>query len=163
MSSTPEGFADSADIAEAPPPPPDGPLGGFADIADIALEREKYTLNLKNRTPVNYPYGGSSPGVPPLTHHNSGLRAKSAISAKLLQPGWLVAYRDSDGRLRGGADERYAGTVAACDDAFVTLTTGERVALGCVVGVSRISRTGAIAAAWVVARHGLDGTKEAVG
>lgn len=161
VSSTPDGgFADCADFAEALPPPPTGLDGGFAYYADFALEKKKYTLSLKKETPVDYPDGGSSPGVPPPTHHNSGLSAKSAISAKPLQPGWLIAYRGLDGRLRGGADDREAGTVADCTAEAVRLTTGEAIPLARIVGVASTNQAGAITAAWLAGRHGLDGKGE---
>lgn len=77
-----------------------------------------------------------------------------------VRPGWLITYRGGDGRLRGGADERPVGTVAACDDASVTLTNGEQVALARIVGVASTNESGGIRAAWLVQRHGLDGQQE---
>ncbi len=79
------------------------------------------------------------------------------VPPPLIRPGWLVTYRDRDGRLRGGSDERAVGTVSSCDENFVTLTTSEQVPLGRIVGVTSTNDSGGIRAAWLVDRHGLDG------
>lgn len=77
-----------------------------------------------------------------------------------LQPGWLVAYRDRQGRLRGGCDERDAGTVAACQwdgTAWtVSLTDGQRLPLSRIRSVGQADEAGQIVAAWIVRDHGYD-------
>ena len=78
-----------------------------------------------------------------------------------LQPGWLVVYRDRQGRLRGGCDERDAGTVAACQwdgTAWtVRLTSGERLPLQRILSVGQTDPAGTLVAAWTTRDHGADG------
>lgn len=78
-----------------------------------------------------------------------------------LQPGWLVAYRGPQGRLRGGCDERDAGTVVACEwnGTFWTvgLTNGETIPLQRITSVAKTDGAGKILAAWDVRAHGHDG------
>ena len=156
--------ADFADIAGDLIAPMIGQKGGFADIANIALDIKKDTLSLREETPVKYhseeTSSAPSPGVPLQSPHNSSSSAEYAKSAKPLQPGWLVVYQDRTGRLRGGTDERPAGTVLDCDERCVSLTSGTRLPSGQIVGVAVTDGVGAVRSAWLVRRHGLDGTQE---
>jgi hypothetical protein len=81
-----------------------------------------------------------------------------------LRPGWLVVYQDSHGRLRGGCDERDAGTVLACrwngQSWVVQLTCGEALPISMVRAVSQTDANGNVTAAWTVREHGVDGAKE---
>ncbi|MBS0153254.1 MAG: hypothetical protein JSS38_01540 [Nitrospira sp.] len=155
--------ADSADIAGPPIAQSVDQEGGFADFADFALDIKKDTLSLTEETPVKYHSekkpSALSPSVPLCASHNSRSTAEYAKSAKPLQLGWLVVYQDKTGRLRGGADERPAGTVKDCDARRVTLSNGDDLPLSRIIAVARTSRTGAVLAAWLVARHGLDGSR----
>jgi hypothetical protein len=78
-----------------------------------------------------------------------------------LRAGWLVAYRDSDGRLRGGCDDRQAGTVATCQwDGVgwtIQLTSGEHLRLSRIASVAKTDSAGNILAAWTVREHGFNG------
>ena len=78
-----------------------------------------------------------------------------------LQPGWLVAYRDREGRLCGGADDREHGTVQTCtwDGATwtVTLTDGQTLPLRAILSVGETDTEGRVVAAWTVRPHGYDG------
>lgn len=78
-----------------------------------------------------------------------------------LQPGWLVAYRDRDGRLRGGCDEREAGTVKECrwegKEWTVSLTDGQRLPMSIIRSVGQTDSDGKLIAAWTVREHGYDG------
>lgn len=78
-----------------------------------------------------------------------------------IQPGWLVVYRDEMGRLRGGSDERQAGTVAKCywrRGAWnMQLTSGRELPLSAIRAVSKTDTRGRILAAWMVQDHGYDG------
>lgn len=80
-----------------------------------------------------------------------------------LSPGWVVAYRGTDGQLRGGYDDREAGTVSDCRwDGYswtVHLRNGDGLPLSRVVSVGQTDRTGRIIAAWTVREHGYDGLK----
>lgn len=81
--------------------------------------------------------------------------------AEPLQSGWLVAYRDHRGQLRGGCDEREAGTVAACQwdgrGWTVLLTNKDTLRLSQIVSVGNTDQDGRIVAAWNVRAHGYDG------
>lgn len=72
-----------------------------------------------------------------------------------LQAGWLVVYRDRTGRLRGGVDERDAGTVQTCcwdgQTWMVTVRNGTPVPLHRITSV----RNGDVG--WTVREHGYDG------
>lgn len=80
-----------------------------------------------------------------------------------LQPGWLVAYRDRDHRLCGGADDRANGTIERLEwvpvrRAFeVILTSGQRLALRSIKSVGQVDVTGAVISAWSVEDCGIDG------
>lgn len=80
-----------------------------------------------------------------------------------LQPAWLVVYRDQSGRLRGGSDEREAGTVQTCTwDGIgwtVALTNGQTLPLRTITAVSQTDIDGHIVAAWTVREHGYDGQR----
>lgn len=78
-----------------------------------------------------------------------------------LQPGWLVAYRDKDYRLRGGCDERDHGTVARLEWVHgswtVWLTNGEALPLARIRSVGKTDATGQVIAAWTTRDCGYDG------
>lgn len=112
----------------------DGPTGPLNEVGLAATKETKFT---KKVPPANTP-------VAPL------------------QPAWLIVYRDEVWRLRGGSDEREAGTVRECSwDPYagwtVILTNGGRVPLRAVRAVSKINTRGQILAAWTVREHGYDG------
>jgi hypothetical protein len=79
-------------------------------------------------------------------------------------PGWLIAWRDRAGRLRGGCDDRAHGTVReaqwGADGWTFTLSSGEVVPMRRVVSVGRTDATGQLVASWEVRGCGLDGTSE---
>lgn len=80
-----------------------------------------------------------------------------------LQPGWLVAYRDRDHRLVGGADDRLNGTVKVCEwvavhrSFEVILMSGQRLALRSIRSVGQPNAAGQIISAWTTEDHGYDG------
>jgi hypothetical protein len=78
-----------------------------------------------------------------------------------LQPGWLVAYRDRRGALRGGCDDRQHGTVDECQWEgkvwTVYLTDGQRLPLSIILSVGKTDSEGKLIAAWTVREHGYDG------
>lgn len=78
-----------------------------------------------------------------------------------VQPGWLIAYRDRNGLLCGGCDDREHGTVDRCEWSStawtVILTDGQRLPLVAVRGVAKTDLPGRILAAWETSRHGYDG------
>jgi hypothetical protein len=78
-----------------------------------------------------------------------------------LSPGWLVAYRDSAGRLCGGCDDRARGTVKCCEwdgqTWRITLTNGDILPIRQVVSVGKTDGEGRVTAAWLVNTHGYDG------
>lgn len=78
-----------------------------------------------------------------------------------LRSGWLVVYRDEQGRLRGGCEERTSGTVECCqwDGATwtVRLTNGYPLALVRVLAVGKTNAEGQLIAAWTVKEYGYDG------
>lgn len=80
-----------------------------------------------------------------------------------LQPGWLVAYRDPTDQLRGGCDERLAGTVQECrwteSDWVVLLTNGDVLPLALIRSVGQTDAFGNVVAAWTVREHGVDGKR----
>jgi hypothetical protein len=81
-------------------------------------------------------------------------------SAPLL-PGWLITWRDRDGRLRGGCDDREAGTVKECrwnqHGWTVSLMDGQRLPLSGIRSVGKTDHRGCVVAAWTVREHGADG------
>lgn len=76
-------------------------------------------------------------------------------------PGWLVTYRDQEGRLCGGSEDKAHGTVQECAwDAgrwTVCLTDGQQVPLWRMKAVGQTDDNGRICAAWTVREHGYDG------
>ena len=83
-----------------------------------------------------------------------------AVPTPPLQPGWLVVYRDPQGRLRGGHDERDHGTVAKMTWAgswTVRLTCGKTLSLSMVRSVAKTNGAGEVVAAWTVRDHGYNG------
>jgi hypothetical protein len=78
-----------------------------------------------------------------------------------LLPGWLVVYRGACGRLRGGDDERGAGTVKACiwdgQTWQVTVANGDVIPMTRITGVTKTDGAGRILAAWTVKDHRYDG------
>lgn len=78
-----------------------------------------------------------------------------------IRSGWLVTYRDREGKLCGGSEDRARGTVTECrwesGKWTLRLTNGERVPLWRVQAVGQTDSTGRILAAWTVREHGYDG------
>jgi hypothetical protein len=78
-----------------------------------------------------------------------------------IRPRWLVAYRDRQGRLCGGSDDRAHGTVKECrwdgTGWTVHLTDGQQMPLSLIRAVGKTDDTGQILAAWTVREHGADG------
>ncbi|BCA55312.1 hypothetical protein W02_24520 [Nitrospira sp. KM1] len=112
----------------------------------------------------------SLPDIPDIVSSVSGLSGPDLeespeISAPEivapLRPGWLVAYRDRTGKLRGGFEERAAGTIQECrwegNGWVVDLTNGESLPASIIQAVGRVNAEGRIIAAWSVRHHGLDG------
>lgn len=93
------------------------------------------------------------------------LPAASDEAQPPLQPGWLVSYRDRQGRLRGGCDERGQATVQTCTwngrGWLVILTNGEQLPLSRIVSVGQTDAQGRVIAAWTVREHGFDGGGQA--
>jgi|CXWL01.1.fsa_nt_gi hypothetical protein len=81
-----------------------------------------------------------------------------------LQPGWLVVYRDRQGVLCGGCDDRQRGTVDDCQweekGWTVHLMDGQRLPLSIIRSVGQTDDVGRIVAAWTVREHGYDGRRE---
>lgn len=81
-----------------------------------------------------------------------------------LRAGWLVAYRDGQGILRGGCEERDYGTVHECRwDGMtwsISLTDGNAIPLSRVVSVGKTDPKGNVIAAWTVRAHGYNGAEE---
>jgi len=109
----------------------------------------------------------SLPDIPDILPSVSGLSGPHIeVSAEItpnppLQPGWLVAYRDRQGVLCGGCDDRQHGTVQACqwdgNGWTLWLTDGQRMPLSMIRSVGQTDDTGQIVAAWTVREHGYDG------
>ena len=78
-----------------------------------------------------------------------------------IRPGWLVAYRDQQGVLCGGCDDRQRGTVRECQWRMgiwtVRLTDGQQLLLANIRSVGQTDGEGKIIAAWIVREHGYDG------
>ena len=78
-----------------------------------------------------------------------------------LQPGWVVAYTDRQGRLCGGWDERATSTVKCCHGTGQALRSGAKrwpkdsPAVHPAVG--QTNEEGRLLAAWTVREHGFDG------
>ncbi len=81
-----------------------------------------------------------------------------------LLPHCFVTYTDSQGRLRGGWDERATSTVKQCHrvgaDYKVELINGSRIPLWAVRAVGQLNVEGRIIAAWTVREHGYDRRKK---
>lgn len=81
-----------------------------------------------------------------------------------LQPGWLVTYRNRQGKLSGGSGDRAHGTVQECrwDSTGWTLylTDGQQVSLSLIQAVGKADNMGHILAAWTVREHGIDGNRK---
>src|SRR5688572_10824193 len=77
----------------------------------------------------------------------------------LPKAGWIVAYRDQQGALRGGWDER--ASVKQCQSTLnglkVILIDGKVVDLRSIVSIARTDLSGNVAAAWTVRSHGYVG------
>ena len=77
-----------------------------------------------------------------------------------IQPGWLVAYRGPDGKLRGGCDDREHGTVETGERREAawtfTLTDGTVLPAKAIVSVAKVATDGQVVAAWTVRDHGLE-------
>lgn len=82
-----------------------------------------------------------------------------------LAPGWLVVYRNRQGGLCGGCEDRPHGTVQASHwrgGAWtVHLTDGQRLPLGTIRAVGKTDGEGRLLAAWTVREHGYDGMRGA--
>lgn len=80
-------------------------------------------------------------------------------------PGWLVTYRDSAGRLCGGAEDREHGTVQECrwegGQWTLYLTDGQEMPLSFIRAVGQTDVNGRLIAAWTVREHGYDGNGKA--
>ena len=118
---------------------------------------------------------GVSPNTPQLhTHTSEGCSVPMAdlkcetkcedpftLPEPPLHPGWLVVCRDAQGLLRGGCDERGAGTVAGCEwngtGWTIHLLNGTTIPLRSVTSVGKTDAAGKVIAAWEVKRHGYDG------
>lgn len=77
-----------------------------------------------------------------------------------LQPGWRVTYRNQEGRLIGGIEDKEHCTVKTCLEREVLLTEGQRVPLSALVGVTKTAPDGRFLAGWEVRKHRLDGNKQ---
>jgi hypothetical protein len=112
-------------------------------------------------------HGGTEEDSPRVSHEAGSVSSVLAVSVEEPRPplssGWVVAYRGTDGQLRGGHDDREAGTVKGCRwDGYgwtVHLRNGDSVPLSRVVSVGQTDRTGRIVAVWLVREHGYDGLK----
>jgi hypothetical protein len=78
-----------------------------------------------------------------------------------LQRGWIVAYRDREGHLCGGSDDRAHGTVQSCEWArngwAVLLTDGQCLPIFLIRSVGQTDANGKLRAAWTVRECGFDG------
>jgi hypothetical protein len=78
-----------------------------------------------------------------------------------VRPGWLVAFRDASGRLRGGCKEPEQGTVKEArfiaDGWCLTVMDGTVLKARQVVAVTETDSAGRVVAAWQTARFGLTG------
>ena len=119
----------------------------------------------------------SLPDIPDtMMNESSGSGPIAEVSAKItspdiadepippLQSGWLVAYRDRQGVLCGGCDDRKHSTVQECQRGMegwvVYLTDGQRLPLSWVRSVGKTDGEGRLIAAWSVRQHGYDGERE---
>lgn len=106
--------------------------------------------------------GSPASTAPPHPRVKAVTRETSPTSP--LQPGWLVVYRDRQGRLAGGCDDREHGTVAECrwiaGAWTVHLTDGQQLSLSRIRSVAAVDCKGLLYEAWTVAEHGYDGAKQ---
>lgn len=104
----------------------------------------------------------STPSKAP-TKYTKPTLATDEVTAPIapLQPGWLVAYSDPQGRLRGGCDERDHGTIAKMTWGHgswtVCLVSGEALPLARVRSVAKTDNEGRVIAAWTTRDHGFNG------
>ena len=155
------GWRDLIVSSHPAPTAPDKPTkGGFEYFEDFELNyRNKSSFSISNSSQksvqISKPLETSSIS-------SKSIQPTGDPEAPLL-PGWFVAYRDTHGRLTGGADDRVNGTVSACtwDGAawVVLLTNEDRLPLGAVVSVARTDADGSILAAWTVRGHGYRGDR----
>lgn len=75
--------------------------------------------------------------------------------------GWYVTYRDKNGTLQGGAEDRVHGTVKECRREsgrwMVYLTDGRQIFLDRIQAVAKTDAQGRVLGAWRVREHGYDG------
>lgn len=84
-------------------------------------------------------------------------QAETEEHTRGLYPGWRIAFRNQEGRLIGGIEDKEHCTVEACLDREVLLTDGQRVPLAAITGVTAIAPDGRFLAGWEVRKHGLSG------
>jgi len=143
--------------------PPQPTRGNFEDIGNIELKYEnKSSLSLENSPQNSIPPNASSISSKPSTSASLDPVESSGPTAPLTS-GWLVAYRDQHGILRGGCDDRAHGTVQDCTwDGVawtVILTDRQQLPLTAICSVGRTNPVGEVLAAWTVRGHGYDGNK----
>lgn len=97
------------------------------------------------------------------THPQAETVTKKASPSPPLLPGWLVAYRDRQGVLCGGCDDRQHGTVQECRWSgaawTVHLTDRQQLPLANIRSVGKTNGEGKLVAAWTVRECGYDGMK----
>jgi hypothetical protein len=131
----------------------------FENIEDIALKVDKGNISS---------HSGPLPSISeaPTTYSKSSAPARTVTHqhAWPLQPGWIVAYRDQFGMLRGGCDEFERAIVMECQfDGVVwkvRLLGGEEVDLRAIRSVAKTDDNGEVIAAWTVRECGYDGEKK---
>ena len=131
--------------------------GHIEDIEDFGLKYKNKSSFSLNKSPQNsIPTNPSSISSKPISPEC----VPNAPTAPL-QPGWLVVYRNSSGRLCGGADDRLHGTVDKClwnGTAWaLILTDRQRLPLRAITSVGKTDIGGRVVAAWDVRGHGLNG------
>jgi hypothetical protein len=79
-----------------------------------------------------------------------------------IHPGWLVVYRDPDGKLRGGVEDPAHGTIAHAEVGpqgwMFRLTDGTTLEA---TAVTETTADGGILAGWTTRQHGLHGKMNA--
>lgn len=107
--------------------------------------------------------GGGLPPVPEGQPSQATPEHQGPIQEPLapILPGWLVTYRNRQGHLCGGAEDREHGTVRECrwDAAhwMLCLTDGQQMPLSFIRAVGQTDVNGRICTAWTVREHGYDG------
>jgi hypothetical protein len=150
---------------------PDAPTGNFEDIEDfgpryenesfLSLEDSLQNSKQQKTSPISSKpiLAATTKEFPPSAPAEVDQTTQEPLPP--LSPGWLVAYRDSAGRLCGGCDDRERGTVAACawdgQTWLITLTSGDALPIRQVVSVGKTDGEGRVTAAWLVNTHGYDG------